>query len=245
MQHSFRLSLQQISSLFMIGFFHIAPGHCVPNSQNNCAAHIAQYEQRHQIPQGLLQAIAKIESGRKDGLGRLVAWPWTINAQGQGYYFPTKEAAIEAVRRLQNKGIKSIDVGCMQINLHHHPSAFASLHEAFEPANNVAYGASFLSQLKKTHASWFTAVSHYHSANPIHHASYQKSVLKQWGREQQGGSLMLAAAFHSSLSSPLKVNRIRRLSTTQKAKFEREERSTTAAVRRVTRFSSRLKRLSS
>jgi hypothetical protein len=242
MQHSSWLSLQLISSLFMIAFFLINAGHCVPNSQNNCAVYIAQYEKRHNIPAGLLQAISKIESGRKDGAGQLVAWPWTINAQGQGYYFPTKEAAIEAVRRLQAKGIKSIDVGCMQINLHHHPSAFVSLQEAFEPADNVAYGASYLSQLNKTHASWFTAVSHYHSANPIHHVSYQKNVLKQWGREMKGAGVMMAAVLHSV---PLKVNRIRRLPTTHKAKFEKEERPSQGTVRRVTRFSSRLKRLSS
>ena len=32
----------------------------------------------------------------------------------------------------------------MQINLMHHPDAFASLDEAFEPGRNVAYGAKFL-----------------------------------------------------------------------------------------------------
>ena len=36
----------------------------------------------------LLQTIAVVESGRWDNLqNRYVAWPWTVNAQGKGYYF--------------------------------------------------------------------------------------------------------------------------------------------------------------
>lgn len=242
MQPSFCFSPLQIFSLFVFIFFLIATEFCGAHSQNNCATYTAQYEKHHNIPEGLLQAISQVESGRKDGAGHLVAWPWAINVEGQGYYFPTKEAAIEAVRRFQNKGIKSIDVGCMQINLLHHPSAFASLQEAFDPEKNVAYGASFLSQLKKADSSWLTAVSHYHSANPIHHVSYQKNVLKQWGCNMKGERPLMAAVLHAA---PLKVNRIRRLPTAHKAKFERGEMSSQGAVRRVTRFSPRLKRLSS
>src|SRR5436190_23421065 len=88
-------------------------------SPQNCAVHINEYETKHRIPRGLLHAISKAESGRKDDTGRIVPWPWTINAQGQGYFFPTKEAAITAVQEMQAKGIESIDVGCMQINLYH------------------------------------------------------------------------------------------------------------------------------
>jgi len=60
-------------------------------------------------------------------------WPWTINAEGQGPYFATRAEAISAVQRLQEQGVRSIDVGCMQVNLLHHPQAFATMEQAFDP----------------------------------------------------------------------------------------------------------------
>lgn len=160
------------------------------SAHNHCAAHILHHETLHTIPSGLLYAVAQTESGLKNGTGRRVPWPWTVNAQGQGYYFATKEAAIAAVQALYFKGIRSIDVGCMQINLHHHPTAFRTLDEAFDPATNVAYAALFLKRLKQARASWHTAVAHYHSANPIHHVPYRKAVLTTW---RKGAGKMIPA----------------------------------------------------
>ena len=37
----------------------------------------------------------------------------------------------------------------MQINLFHHPDAFASLDAAFDPMDNIAYGADFLRRLHR------------------------------------------------------------------------------------------------
>ena len=34
-------------------------------------------------------------------------------------------------------GVSSVDAGCTQINLRHHPAAFAYLKEAFDPVANV------------------------------------------------------------------------------------------------------------
>src|SRR3990167_6735606 len=107
-------------------------------AHRTCALYIRKYEKQHAIPTGLLHAISKAESGLKDVKGRLVPWPWTINVRGQGYYFPTKQEAIAAVQAMQAKGIESIDVGCMQVNLYYHPKAFKTLEDAFEPSKNVA-----------------------------------------------------------------------------------------------------------
>lgn len=171
-------------------------------SLNNCAVHVDQYEKHHNIPTGLLHAISKVESGRKDITGRIVAWPWTVNAEGQGYYFPTKEEAIKAVQRMQLKGIKSIDVGCMQVNLYYHPNAFHTLIDAFDPDKNVAYAAQFLTGLKNEHASWRTAVAHYHSANPVHHTAYRQNVLGVWDRDLKRDGISLAAGVFEGGHSP-------------------------------------------
>lgn len=188
----------------------IEKGQCADTpSLSNCAVHVAQYEKHHNIPSGLLHAISKVESGRKDDTGRLVAWPWTVNAEGQGYYFPSKEAAITAVQKMQLKGVKSIDVGCMQVNLYYHPHAFENLNDAFDPDKNVAYAARFLTGLKNEHASWRTAVAHYHSANPIHHIAYRQNVLGVWDRDLKREGISLAGIFERE-TSPALPSRLRR-----------------------------------
>src|SRR5262245_33610165 len=89
-----------------------------------CLQQIAATETSHGIPEGLLAAIGLTESGRVVSRKRTV-WPWTVNAEGAGHFFASKEDAIAFVEEQQADGVTSIDVGCMQINLKHHPDAFA------------------------------------------------------------------------------------------------------------------------
>lgn len=161
------------------------------DNRDLCAAAVAAQEARSGIPKRLLTAISLVESSRWDAeTGKSVAWPWTVTAEGKGRFFPTKGAAIAAVRRLQAKGVASIDVGCMQVNLHYHPQAFASLDEAFDPERNAAYGAKFLTDLKRDHGSWQRAVQHYHSSTADRRIPYQQKVYAAWrtGTAQQADS---------------------------------------------------------
>ncbi|WP_431270669.1 hypothetical protein [Dankookia sp. P2] len=92
---------------------------------------------------------ARSRSGRPDPAGRgVTAWPWTINAEGQGRYFDSKEAAIAAVEALRARGVTVIDVGCLQVNLKHHPDAFPDLATAFDPVANARYAGLFLKRLQ-------------------------------------------------------------------------------------------------
>ncbi len=127
------------------------------------------------LPQ-LMSAIGRVESGRVDARGIVQPWPWTINAEGTGQYFETKEAALAAVRDLQARGVTSIDVGCMQVNLHHHPAAFASLEQAFDPAANAAYAARYLNELYAATRDWARATAFYHSATPERGNDYRRRV---------------------------------------------------------------------
>jgi hypothetical protein len=131
-----------------------------------CLGLIKSAEKSQAIPEGLLKAIGFTESGRVIADGRRVPWPWTVNAEGQGYYFETKKDAIAFVESLQARGVSVIDVGCMQVNLYYHPKAFASLEAAFDPATNVAYAARFLNELKAETDDWGIATQYYHSRNP-------------------------------------------------------------------------------
>jgi hypothetical protein len=149
-----------------------------------CRAAIAEAERGANLPRGLLQAIGRVESGRRDPeTGQFAPWPWTINAEGEGKYFPTREAAIAHVRQLQARGVRIIDVGCMQVNLHHHPNAFASLEQAFDPLTNARYAARFLTELNGGRADWRQAAGHYHSQTPERAGPYREQVLAAWEQE--------------------------------------------------------------
>lgn len=133
------------------------------------------------IPPKLLEAIALVESGQRSGSAS-TPWPWTINVSGKGYTYASKAEAIKAVRSFQGRGFDSIDVGIMQINLKHHPHAFANLEDAFDPKKNIAYAAKFLLRLYLKHGAWHTAVKHYHSGNPTLGNNYLQKVLKAWSK---------------------------------------------------------------
>ena len=142
-----------------------------------CEAAIAAAQKAPRIPDKLMPAMSRVESGRLDPLTKQVrAWPWTINVEGAGFFFDGKDQAIDAVRTLQARGVRSIDVGCMQVNLMHHPNAFASLDEAFDPAANARYAARFLSALFRQTGDWNLATANYHSANADRGEDYQRRV---------------------------------------------------------------------
>lgn len=149
-----------------------------------CRAAIAQAEREAGIPAGLMQAIGRVESGRRNPeTGTFGPWPWVINAEGQGRFFQDAPAAIAAVRELQGRGVRVIDTGCMQINLHHHPQAFANLEEAFDPVANARYAASFLTRLNETRRDWAVTAGHYHSQTPERAEPYRARVLAAWPEE--------------------------------------------------------------
>ena len=144
-----------------------------------CRAALVAAEAKYAVPAGLLQGIGMVESGRRDeATGRREPWPWTINAEGEPHVFETKDQAVTWVRQAQARGIRSIDIGCGQVNLLFHPTAFASLEEAFDPVTNADYAGRFLKELHDTNAGgdWMTAVGYYHSQTPELAAAYRQQV---------------------------------------------------------------------
>ena len=159
-----------------------------------CRAATAAVEREAGLPPRLLVAMARVESGRRDpDSGRFHPWPWTINAEGRGSFFPTKAAAVAAVQALQAQGVRSIDVGCMQINLRHHPNAFATLEEAFDPTANARYAARFLKDLQATRGDWMRSASHYHSQTPELAEAYRTRIAAALDAEQAAPPATLAA----------------------------------------------------
>ncbi|MBL8672304.1 MAG: transglycosylase SLT domain-containing protein [Alphaproteobacteria bacterium] len=165
------------------------------NPWSLCDRAIPQQERAHGIPERLLTAISLAESGRWNAEAeRTTSWPWTVMAENRGRFLNSKEEAIDEVLRLRRRGVRNIDVGCMQINLQYHPQAFESLDEAFDPEKNTAYAAQFLKTLKEQSGSWTTAVGHYHSQAPERTYPYRRKVLQIWrDTERRGPSEAMVA----------------------------------------------------
>jgi hypothetical protein len=143
-----------------------------------CQSALRTAEQKYALPPGLLQAIAKAESGRRiAGAATLQPWPWALNVDGEGLYFGTKKAAVDWTRHALAQGSKYTDVGCMQVDLQFHPGAFRSLEEAYEPELNVDYAARFLLDLFAiTGGNWFLAAGWYHSRSPDLARLYREQI---------------------------------------------------------------------
>jgi hypothetical protein len=164
-----------------------AQGLAYPDPGQQCRSAIVAAERAFGIPPRLMAAIGRVESGRRGADGRVDPWPWSIDAEGAGQTFDSKAAAMAAVRALLARGVRSVDVGCLQVNLLHHPDAFATLDAAFDPAANATYAARFLVQLRAASGSWPAAAALYHSATPELAAAYERKVMAAWTVERADG----------------------------------------------------------
>ena len=145
-----------------------------------CETAIATAEYAGRLPARLLGAIGLTETGRAETGGRPRPWPWTINAEGEGRFFETKRQAVAAVKALQARGIRSIDVGCLQVNLMYHPEAFATMEDALDPRMNAVYAAGFLAALYAEGRDWAHAIAAYHSQTPALGDAYRVQVMARW-----------------------------------------------------------------
>ncbi len=144
-----------------------------------CEAAAGAVEAVQGIPAGLLRAIGAVETGRgAAGAG----WPYAVGEAGGGRLLATTEAAEAWAAARLAAGVRSIDVGCFQINLLHHPGAFARLADGFDPGANARVAGELLARLKGRLGTWEAAAAAYHSSTPERGAAYVQRVLAAWGR---------------------------------------------------------------
>ena len=137
-----------------------------------CERALANGARRGGVPPEILHAISLTETGRNTG-GTLRPWPWAINREGKGFWFDTREEALEFGRQSLAEGRKSFDVGCTQINYRWHGHAFTSLEQMFDPEATATYAAQFLRTLYEERGSWSEAAGAYHSLTPELAAKYR------------------------------------------------------------------------
>ena len=144
-----------------------------------CSSMFAYFEKRYNIPKDTLYSISLQETQKAHSQHNIgLVWPWTVNIEGKGWHFKNKNEAIKFVYAQMANGKKSIDVGCMQINLKYHPDAFVSVEQAFSPRKNIAYAAKLLKDNYNQIGSWDKAIGKYHSRLEDVASKYQARVTK-------------------------------------------------------------------
>lgn len=137
-------------------FSLIWPGPAV--ASNPCEPEILRAADRYGVPVGILYAVGLTETGNKGSLQ-----PNALNIEGKAVFPSSPAAAVAAVKTAQRKGVKLIDLGCMQINYHYHGDQFRNVQDMLDPRRNVDYAARFLAQLHARHDTWSMAVARYHA----------------------------------------------------------------------------------
>jgi hypothetical protein len=123
------------------------------------------------VPVSVLKAISLNETGRRRE-GTFRPWPWTVNMEGAGHWFDSYPEARSYVEQEYQRGARSFDIGCFQINYKWHGQEFASIDEMFDPLANGLYAARFLTDLYNETGSWTKAAGAFHSRTPEHATQY-------------------------------------------------------------------------
>jgi len=166
-----RPCLAQKVLVLILGIFAGQAARANPSDLCLQAAHQAARESG--VPYAVMRTITQIETGRTRN-GTLEPWPWTINMQGQGHWFDSREEALAFATRHHAAGARSFDTGCFQINYRWHAENFASLEEMFDPLANARYAAAFLTSLHAETGDWSRAAGFYHSRTVEHATRYRR-----------------------------------------------------------------------
>ncbi|NKB61231.1 MAG: transglycosylase SLT domain-containing protein [Gammaproteobacteria bacterium] len=153
----------------------------VVNSETIPAGYV-QVANRYDIPPVLLYAVALTESGQSSlSDGRFRPWPWTLNINGEGHYFPSRQAAWQALQSSVDIANNSVDIGLMQISWRYHSTALGSAWQALAPYHNLTVAAAILRDCQKKNTSWNERVGCYHAPNDSARAiSYALRVKVHW-----------------------------------------------------------------
>lgn len=153
------------------------------------------------VPLSVLMAVSLTETGRGQG-GDARPWPWTVNMEGEGHWFATREEALAFAEAHHARGATSFDLGCFQVNWRWHGENFVSIEQMFDPLAGASYAARFLGELHAETGSWPAAAGAYHSRTPEHAARYRGIF------ESHLATLVAAGADEGRLEGPLALSEL-------------------------------------
>ncbi|WP_170469787.1 transglycosylase SLT domain-containing protein [Ruegeria arenilitoris] len=156
-----------ILGLALVALFDAPQGFAMSDTRvaQICDAAAQRAARSEGVPLDIMRAITRLETGRALD-GTLHPWPWTINVEGKGFWFPSESEAKSYLFNIFKAGKRSFDVGCFQINYRWHGKAFRSIDAMFDPDENATYAARFLKDLHAELGSWSAAAGAYHSRTP-------------------------------------------------------------------------------
>lgn len=171
-----------------------------PQLVAQCHKAIARASQKTGVPQEIMLAISLTETGKNIG-GSVNPWPWTVNMEGAGLWFETRAEALAYVTSHFQRGARSFDVGCFQINYKWHHQHFSSIAQMFDPEINAMYAAKYLTELFQETGSWLKAAGYYHSRTPEYAGRYSE----RFSRHLANLTGQSAPVFEGHGSEPLTV----------------------------------------
>lgn len=105
-----------------------------------------QAAEKFGLQKELLYAIALAESKKKADSTSMRPWPWALNIQGVGHFYDSRAEAEAALQRALASGLRSIDVGPMQVNLLWHGYRVDRPEDLFDVETAAMVGAEILSE---------------------------------------------------------------------------------------------------
>lgn len=147
-------------------------GHAWSNTADICDEAAMAAAAQIGVPKTVMLALTQTETGR-NRQGALRPWPWTVNMEGVGKWFDTRQEAEEYALRHYSKGARSFDVGCFQVNYRWHGQNFDDVSHMFDPLANATYAAQFVSALYDETGDWNKAAGYYHSRTQERAQAYQ------------------------------------------------------------------------
>lgn len=137
-----------------------------------CLAAARSASAKTDVPAEVLLAIAQTETGRSRG-AQVQPWPWTVNVDGAGHWFDDAQTAYIFANAQFERGERSFDVGCFQLNYRWHGENFTSIEAMFDPEAGANYAAQLLSRLYAEKGDWSAAAGAYHSRTPEYARRYR------------------------------------------------------------------------
>ena len=166
-----RWGLATLSGAAVLGT--LATGSQAQVRTQSCVDPVLKAEQDHDIPPGLLLAMALVESGTNGEPNALA-----LNVNGRQVTAHNETEAVSRLRASTTKGNQRTNatVGCMQLSVGHHLRRFSTLESMIDPARNATYGAGYLRQHHDELGSWSAAVQRFQGGSARQRIAYQCRV---------------------------------------------------------------------
>ncbi|MBS4049379.1 MAG: transglycosylase SLT domain-containing protein [Alphaproteobacteria bacterium] len=124
-----------------------------PAQANPCKTAAIHVAWETKTPLHILNAISKVESAFN---------PYAFNTEGTPRRFNIKsQAAIYLRRMIEEK--RSVDVGCMQMNIRWHLQRFERPEDMLDPLANMRAAQLYLNELRRQCGDWECAAGAFHN----------------------------------------------------------------------------------